>query len=210
MNHRDKYEEYREVGQQLNSKILNAYSDRELILNSAEALGIEHDGKHILYDLESDMTVHYEFMLYEYRQDGRTSAERFYEEERWDTDIERTILEATLEAETSLFEVDTVSTADNRLAMTDILNDGEELSVLDINLSRTAESGVLLFFRPVRYEEFNTTSGVSFPFPGDEKEHLRSEYERRLDHSDSQPESLQRFVAFYDLYRDHGIHMQYQ
>lgn len=210
MNHRDKYEEYREAGQQLNSKILNAYSDRELILNSAEALGIEHDGKHILYDLESDMTVHYEFMLYEYRQDGRTSAERFYEEERWDTDIERTILEATLEAETSLFEVDTVSTADNRLAMTDILNDGEELSVLDINLSRTAESGVLLFFRPVRYEEFNTTSGVSFPFPGDEKEHLRSEYERRLDHSDSQPESLQRFVAFYDLYRDHGIHMQYQ
>jgi hypothetical protein len=209
MSHRDQYKKYREVGQQLNSEILDIYSDQELILNSAEALGIEHDGVNMLYDFESDMTVHFEFMLYVYRRDGQTAAERYYEEERWDTDTKRTILTATLEAETSLFEIDAVRETDDRLMMTDILNGGEELSVLDINLSQTADSGVLLFFRPVRYEEFTATSGVSLPFPESEKEHLLNEYERRVNQIDSQSESLKRFVAFYDLYRDHGLHMQY-
>jgi hypothetical protein len=209
MSHCDQYKKYREVGQQLNSEILDMYSDRELIQKSAEVLGIEHDGMNILYDFESDMTVHFEFMLYVYRRDGQTAAERYYEEERWDTDTKRTILEATLEADTSLFEIDTVSETDDRLMVTDILNEGEELSVLDVNLSQTADSGVLLFFRPVRYEEFTTTSGVSFPFPGGEKEYLLNEYERRVNQIDPQSESLKRFVAFYDLYRDHGIHMRY-
>lgn len=209
MSSRDQYETYRTVGQQLNSKILDVYSDRELILNSAEELGIEHDGRDILYDFESDMTVHFEFMLYEYRRDGQTAAERYYEEERWDSPTERTILEATLEAETSLFEIDAINEDDDRLEMTDILNGGKTLSVLDINLSQTAESGVLSFFRPVRYDEFTVTSGVSLPFPEDETDRLLSEYERRVDHSDSQSASMERFIAFYDLYRDHGIRMHY-
>lgn len=208
MSDRDQYETYRAVGQQLNNKILDAYSDRELILNSAETLGIEHDGRDILYDFESDMTIHFEFMLYEYRRDGQTAAERYYEEERWDSSTERMVLEATIEAETSLFEINAINEDDNRLEMTDILNNGETLSILDINLSQTAEPDVLLFFRPVSYDEFTVTSGVSFPFPEDETERLLSEYERRVD-SDSQSASMERFIAFYDLYRDHGIRMHY-
>ncbi len=208
MSDRDQYETYRAVGQQLNNKILDAYSDRELILNSAETLGIEHDGRDILYDFESDMTVHFEFMLYEYRRDGETAAERYYEAERWDSSTERTVLEATIEAETSLFEIDAINEDDNRLEMTDMLNNGGAISILDINLSQTAEPDVLLFFRPVSYDEFTVTSGVSFPFPKDETERLLSEYERRVD-SDSQSASMERFIAFYDLYRDHGIRMHY-
>lgn len=210
MSYRDQYETYREVGQQLNSKLLDAYSDQELILNSAESLGIDHDGTHIFYDFESDMTVHYEFMLYEYRRDGLTAAEHYHNEGHWDTEIERTVLEATINADTSLFEIDAVDATDNRIVVADILNDGEEVSIVDINLSQTAKPGVLLFFRPVRYEEFTITSGVSLPFPGEHKDHLQTEYEDRVNSADSQSTSLQRFVTFYDLYRDYGIHMQYE
>jgi hypothetical protein len=210
MSQHDQYKKYREVGQQLNNEILHTYSDRELILNSAEALGIEHDGMNILYDFESDMTVHFEFMLYVYRRDGKTAAERYYEEEHWDTDTKRMVLEATLEAETSFFEIDTISESDERLVVTDILSEREKLSVVDINLSHTANPGALLFFRPVRYEEFTATSGISLPFAKTEKEHLLTEYEHRVDQIDSQSESLKRFVAFYDLYRDYGIHIQYE
>lgn len=209
MSKHDQYERYREVGQQLHNKILTEFSDRGLILNSAEALGIEHDGRNILYDFQSDMTVHYEFMLYEYRLDGKTAAERYYENKSWETDVERTILEATLEAETSLFEITETSEADNRLVVTDLLADGIEHSVLDINLSTTAEEGVLLFFRPIQYEGFTMSSGVSFPFPDEKREWVLDEYELQVNQSEQQLSSMQRYVSFYEMYREHGIRMSY-
>jgi len=179
-------------------------------LDSAESLGIDHDGTHIFYDFESDMTVHYEFMLYEYRRDSLIPAEQYHKEGHWDTEIERTVLEATIDADTSLFEIDAVDATDDRIVVTDILNGGEELSIVDINLSQTAEPGVLLFFRPVRLEEFTITSGVSLPFPGEHKDRLQTEYENRVKPADSQSASLERFVTFYDLYCEYGIHMQYE
>lgn len=209
MSKHEQYGRYREARQQLNNKILEEHSNRELILNSAEALGIEHDGRDVLYDFQSDMTIHFEFLLYEYRWDGKTAAERYYENESWETDIEQTILEATLEAETSLFEVPEIDDANHRLVVKDILHDDTESSVLDVNLSTTAEAGVLLFFRPVQYEQFTTTSGVSFPFPGEKRERLLDEYESQVDQPESQLSSMQRYVSFYEMYREHGIRMIY-
>lgn len=189
---------------------LRVYSDQEMILHSAQLLGIECEGKNVLYDFESDMTVHFGFLLYEYRWNGQTAVEHYYTQERWETDTERTILEAVLDAETSLFKITAINEADNRLVLTDLLGDTDDISVMDINLSHTAESGVLLFFRLVPYEEFNMTSGVAFPFPADEQDRLLSDYEHQVDHLDSQPPSVQRFVAFYDLYCDYGSHIQYE
>ncbi|PSQ59640.1 MAG: hypothetical protein BRD23_03725 [Halobacteriales archaeon SW_9_67_25] len=210
MSDSELYEEYREAGQQLHSKILDAYSDRELILDSAEALGLEHDGTNIFYESESDMTVHYEFLLYEYQWDGKTAAERFNEAKRWDTATERRVLAATLEAETSLFAVTAVDESDYRFTITDVLGSGEEVSVLDINLSQHIQPGIVLFVRPVQYENFATTSGVFFPFSPDELEYLLDEYENRADHLDETPTSTWRYAAFYDLYRECGIQTVYR
>ena len=210
MNRLDRYRRYREVGQELNTKLLRECTDREAILESARLLGIEREGDAILYDDQADMTVHYEFLLNEYRQDGQTAVEQYYEQERWETETERTILEALIDAETSLFKITSIDDTDKHLIVTNLLSDDDdEISVTDVNLSETAEPGVLLFFRLVPYDEFNMTSGVSFPFPADEEVRLLREYEQRIDHIDSQPESVQRFVAFFDLYRDYGIHIQY-
>ena len=210
MNRREQYKRYRDVGQELHNKILGKYANRETILNSAQLLGFKHNGKNVLYDFESNMTVHFEFLLYEYRQNGQTAIEQYSHQECWDTDTERTILEAALEAETSLFEITAMDETDNRLVLSDLLSDEDDIPVMDINLSHTAEPGFLLFFRLVPYEQFNMTSGVSFPFSEDEKDRLLSEYEHRANHLGSQPLSVQRFVVFYDLYRDYGVHIQYK
>ncbi|QSG13218.1 Uncharacterized protein HSBGL_2824 [Halapricum desulfuricans] len=206
----DQYKTYREVGTQLNSDILEAYSDRELIVETASELDIEFDGLNLAYEFESQMAAHFEFALYEYRRDGATAAERYLEAERWESETEREILEATVDAEPSLFEVESISDSGPRLTVTDLLDDREEHTLLDSNLSQTAEPGVVLFFRPVQYDEFTTTSGVSFPFPGEEKERLLGEHDRRVDPDASRAVSRQRFVAFHDLYRDHGIYIQYR
>lgn len=210
MNRLERYRRYREVGRELNTKILSECTDHEVILESAQLLGIERDGDAILYDVEPHMTVHYEFLLHEYRQNGQTAVETYYDQGRWETETERTILEALLEAETSLFEITAIDDTDKHLIVTDLLNDDDdEFRMIDVNLSETAEPGVLLFSRLVPYDGFNMTSGISFPFPADEADRLLREYEQRTDHIDSQPESVQRFVAFFDLYRDYGIHIQY-
>lgn len=205
----DQYKTYREVGTELNSEIIDAYSDRELIVDTAEELGIEFDGLNLQYEFESQMPVHFEFALYEYRRDGTTAAEQYLEAERPETETERQILEATVDAEPSLFEVEAVDESDARLVVADRLDDSEELAVVDVNLSRTAEPGVLLFFRPVQYEAFTTTSGVSLPFPGEAETPILDEHSQRVDPDDPRATSRQRFVAFHDLYRDHGIHIQY-
>jgi len=210
MDRLERYRRYREVGQELNTKILRECTGREAILESAQLLGIERDGDAILYDAEPHTTVHYEFLLNEYRQNGQTAVEQYHEQERWKSEVEHTILEALLEAETSLFKVTAVDGTDKHVIVTDLLSDDDdELEVTDVNLSETAEPGTLLFFRLVSYDEFNMTSGISFPFPADEEDRLLREYEYRTDHVDSQPESVQRFVSFFDLYRDYGIHIQY-
>jgi hypothetical protein len=206
----DRYKTYREVGTQLNSDILEAYSDRELIVDTATELGIEFDGLNLAYEFESQMPVHFEFALYEYRRNRTTAAERYLEEERWGSETEREILEATVDAVPSLFEVESLSESGPRLTVTDLLNDREERELLDINLSQTADPGTVLFFRPVRYEELTTTSGVSFPFPAEEKTHLLAKHDRRVAPDESKSVSRQRFVAFHDLYRDHGIYIQYR
>ena len=206
----DQYKTYREVGTQLNSDILDAYSDRELIVETAAELGIEFGERNMAYEFESQMAVHFEFALYEYRRDGTTAAVQYLQEERCESETEREILEATVDADPSLFEVESVSESGPRLTVTDLLNDREERTLLDINLSRTAEPGVVLFFRPVGYDEVTTTSGVSFPFPSEEKEQLLGEHDRQVEPDESRAVSRQRFVIFHDLYRDHGTHIQYR
>jgi hypothetical protein len=205
----DQYKTYREAGTQLNSDIIDAYSDRELIVETAAELDIEFDGRNMAYEFESQMPAHFEFALYEYRRDGKTAAERYLEAERWGDEVEREILEASIDAEPSLFEVKSTSESGPRLTVTDLLDDREH-TLVDVNFSRTAEPGVVLFFRPVRYDEFTTTSGVSFPFPGEEKEGLLDEHDQRIDPDGSRALSRQRFVAFHNLYRDHGLYIQYR
>lgn len=206
----DQYKTYREVGTQLNSDILEVYSDRELIVETARDLGIEFDGLNLAYEFESQMPAHFEFALYEYRRNGTTAAERYLKEERCGSETEREILEATVDAVPSLFEVESVSESGPHLTVTDLLNDRDERTLLDINLGRTAEPETVLFFRPVRYDEFTTTSGVSFPFPAEEKSHLLDEHDRRVAPDESKSVSRQRFVAFHNLYRNHGIYIQYR
>ena len=206
----DRYKTYRELGTQLNSDILEAYSDRELIVETASELDIGFDGPNLAYEFESQMPAHFEFALYEYRRDGTTAAERYLEAERWENKTERDILESTVGTDPSLFEVESVSESGPRLTVTDLLNDREERTLLDVNLSRTAEPGLVLFFRPVRYDGVTTTSGVSFPFPVDEKEQLLNEHSRQVEPDDPRAVSRQRFVTFHDLYRDRGIRIQYR
>lgn len=203
------FERYGRVTKQLNDKILDKYVNQELILETADVLGIEHDETSIHYEDETEMTVHAEFMLYEFEWDALTAAERYLTEERLESATELQILKTTLAADPSLFEVDDVIEPDGRLVMSDILDEGDEFQLTDPKLSRTAEPGLVVFCRPVHYEEFTTTSGVTLPFPADGTESLLADYEGLVDDFDHRGTSMEGFVAVYELYRERGLPIRY-
>lgn len=204
MSRLEQYERYRTIGQQLHGKILDACVDHQAILDSADVLDVERDGQAVLYEDEVEMTVHYEFLLHEYRRNGRTPVDLFYEEQRWETEAEKRFLEAVRSAETSLFDILAVNDAGNCLRVTDRMNGEEETTLTDVGLSDTVEPGVQLFFRLVRCDGFNMTSGITLPFPADEDGRVLREYETRATRVDAESAPAERFAAFYQLYREYG------
>lgn len=203
----ERYREYRNVGQELNEKLLDTLSDDEL-MEAGRFLGMteEESGEEVLYhEGELDMAVHSDFAIHEIERDGTTALKRFYQAERWDTEIEREILEALRESHTSLFEIEAVHPDDRLLVLHDVLGQGESLLELtDIKLSQTADSDALIFFRPVRLDEMTVTSGFMFPFESDYKNHLLSVNQKVMDKTTSRPESARRFYVFYRMYQKYG------
>lgn len=199
----EQYRRYRSIGQQLHSKILDAAVDQKAIVESGEVLGIDREGDALLYEDEVEMTVHYEFVLYEYRRNERTAVQQFYDREQWDTDDEKRYLEAVRGAETSLYEVVGVEDSGKCLTVLDRMNGEGSIPLTDVKLGETVEPGIVLFFRLVPFEAFNMTSGVTLPFPPDEGDRLLGEYEQRSDRVDAESASARRFATFYRLYREY-------
>lgn len=206
MDRIERYRTYRKEGQELNSKLLDVLADDEL-MESARFLGmtVERQGEEILYhEGELDMAVQSDFALNEYRTDDTTAVERYYTDQRWETPVERDILEALRQSYKSLFEIVTVNPDDRTLVVKDLLSDDALSELTDLRLSETAEPGALLFYRPVQIDDFTMTSGFMLPFSNKHRNHLFTVNRKVLNEATSRPNSVIRFYTFYRLYQKYG------
>lgn len=208
MNERiERYQEYRDEGRELNSKLLDALNNDEM-LEAGRTLGMtdESGGEEVFYhEGELDMAIQSDFALHEIENGGKTALERFYQAERWDKEIEREILEALRDSYTSLFKIEDVYPDDVLLVLNDVLSIGKSpVELTDINLTQTANPGALIFIRPVQLPEMTITSGFVLPFEPVYKEHLISVNRRVMNKAESQPQSAKRFYTFYRLYQKYG------
>lgn len=203
----ERYKEYRRQGQELNQKLVDSLSDDEL-MEAARFLNMtkQQGGEEVLYhEGELDMAVQSDFAIHEIERDEMALLDQFYQAERWNNETQREILEALRETYTSLFEVTDVSRDERMLEFQDILaQDESHLSLTDINMSRTADPGALIFFRPVRFDDMTITSGFMFPFESAYKDHLISVYQKVIDKTESRTESDKRFYIFYRMYKKYG------
>lgn len=204
MSNLKRYQQYREQGRELHSKIFDAYLDRDVIDETSQLLNLDRDGDDLLYDTEEEQSVHMDFILHEYRQNGTTFVERYRDEKGGDSELERELLDALVRAETSLFRVTEVDPSASRVVLKDVLNDEAGIELTDRNFSRTAEPDLLLFLRLVRLGDLTMTSGLSFAFRPSTKDHLIMVYERVLERTD-RPESMSRFITFHKLNRKYGL-----
>ena len=206
-DHIEQYREYRSIGKDLNSKLLKSLNDDELV-ESAEFLDMtdEEDGEEVIYhDGELDMTVQSDFAIHEIERDGSTGLEQFYQEERWENEIERELVEALRKSYTSLFEIEAARSDERVLVLRDLLDEGDsQIELTDIKLSQTAHAGAMIFFRPVRLPEMTVTSGLILPFEAPYKDHLLEVNQQVMERTDSRPKAHKKFYIFYKMYQKYG------
>ncbi|MBS7251603.1 MAG: hypothetical protein KIH08_13595, partial [Candidatus Freyarchaeota archaeon] len=120
--------------------------------------------------------------------------------------VENEILEAFLSSYTSLFKIVSTSASESTLVLYDHLNQKENIKLIDVNFSKTATPGLLIFTRLVPFKDFNMTSGVSFVFPASAENFLLERYRRLSERAKSDINlTMRRFLFFYNWNKTKGI-----
>ena len=208
MNFMERYKKIRQAGLELNHKMLDLFVTREVIDDSARLLGILQGGT-LAFDREEEMSVFADFVLHEYRLNGRKAVERYREEIGGEDEVEEEILASLPLAHTSLFKV--VAVSGNTIFLKDLLGDEEKfIELTEISFSRTATPGSLIFTRIVPFKDFNITSGVSFVFQGRLLNLLIRKYRKMRRKINTESSSMKRFISFFRLNRKYGEEIMYR
>jgi len=202
------YNVYRQASRELMNKVTKASLSRDAIDRSAKLLGITRGGV-LVFDSEEEMTVLFDFAINDYRVRGKNAIELYAETKKPANEVEREILAGFSSAHTSLFRVTSVSRSDNTVVLRDLLDDGDDVQLTDVNLSKTAERGFLLFLRVVPLRDFRMTSGFMFAFAGSLEGRLLAGYKRPAKKAESLAEAQRRFVHFFKAHKAHGVEVRY-
>jgi hypothetical protein len=170
-------------------------------------MGIKH-GKELLLESEEEINFLMDFMVYEYQVDGKNFLERYLNSGQDLNPKETEIIKAKLSAYTSLFEIFETDANNATVTLIDQLNAGEVVKILDINLSKTANPGILLFTRIIPCKYFSTTSGIFAIFSGKSLKALLKKYKVMKNRVKSDRESVQRFIAFFKINRTEGLDVE--
>jgi len=209
MTIQEKYKLFRKAGKELNHKIMKKSLGRDVLMKSARLLGIVH-GDTIVFDSEDETSVLMDFALNDYPLGNKNIVEIYREEIGCQNEVEKEILDALLSSYTSLFKVISILEAENALYLKDLLNKKDNIKLIDINFSKTAVPGLLLFIRLVPFKDFCATSGISFIFPGSLEMYLLRRYNKLIKKINSDSDSVKRFVSFFKLNKIDGMEVRYE
>lgn len=202
----ESYQQYRNVGRELNQKIMNQCLDPAVVMASARLLGLV-EGETIVFEREEETSVLMDFALHEYRVNNQNAIERYAETVGWKNEIEQALLEGLRSSYTSLFKV--IARDEFTLILNDRLRKEYNIKLLDISFSKTAHPGLLLFVRLVPMKEFNMTSGLVFAFYNDLEHYLLKQHKKLGKKVKSESGSIKRFVTFFQLQRTNGMDVRY-
>lgn len=202
------YKKYRKAGMKLIQKIMDTSLARDVVIASAKLLGIAR-GEVLIFDSEDESSVLMDFALNDYKVNNKNTIEMYRDTEGWENETEKEILDAHLASYTSLFKIASISKQDHSILLNDLLNK-EDITLIDINLSKTAVPGLLVFTRIVPFKEFNMTSGISFAFHRHLEQYLLKRYRILSKKVKSNDKSVKRFVSFHKLSKTKGIEVRYR
>ena len=201
-----KYERYRDAGMTLNERIMARSLGRDVLDRAAALLGVGRDRSGALkFKSEMDEYAVWDLAMFDLRgRDGRTPAQAYMEDVGPAGETERSLLEARINSETSLFRVTGSDAGGGTVALSDLLREEGDVAIHNRGLSASALTGCAVFIRLYRLPELNTASGILFGFWGSAVPALVRRYGRMRENRGRRG-PVSRYVLFYRLYRRHGI-----
>ena len=189
----------------LNDKLMRSkFLTNDMIAKAGTLLGIRDKSGIMAFKSEMDMHATMDIALCDLRgEDGRTPVQAYMEDVGPASDAERGMLEARIGSHTSLFRVESSDAAGCTVDLSDQLREGHGVTIRDRGLSMSTSAGEVMFIRLFRLPKFNTTSGVSFIFPGSRLPALLRRYDKMRKRPDRRG-PVSRYALFFRLHRRYG------
>jgi hypothetical protein len=155
---------------------------------------------------ESERDFFSDFLIFDYNLDSlKSNIEIYISLNPPQEDIEEELFKALLKSYTSLFRIISIDKSNCKLCLYDILNKVYEIYLVDVNMSKSAQPGMIFFARLIPLKNFNMTSGMSLGFNSDMEPFLMNKYKRLGRKFKSESEAIKRFASFFQLSRSDGI-----
>ncbi len=155
-----RYRHYRTVSRKLNDKLVRRLS-KEALHEGAKRLGILRRGT-LVFNSEDETSVLMDYCIYDVRRNGRNAIEEYLTDSPPDTESdEMACLRAMQQAIYSLFVVESVESGLG-VTVRDLRSD-ENMLVVDMGFSSTAEPGLVFASRLLSLDGFSITGGAALP-----------------------------------------------
>ncbi len=176
----EEYILFREVGKNLNNKILNAKPNIKNDIDlTAKILKVKKNGQ-IDIESDNDTDFFFDFLIYEKISRGMTVLEYFYQNGTDLIELEEEILEGQINSFSSLFEISNIVTEKHEVTLTDILNaKSPNYQLMDLNFSKMAKTNMLIYTRLIPLRDTYISSGVNFVFNINSKEVILKQLEMK-------------------------------
>ncbi|MEO8148771.1 MAG: hypothetical protein ABI723_14095 [Bacteroidia bacterium] len=162
--------------------------------------------------LESEHESDYiaEYLIFESEIKGQKTIDLFYDEaEDMDSEWEE-MLESMVNHRPSLYEVVEINEKAHCVYLKDLLNKSEDkFELLDLNFSKTAANGLLVYARLLPIRNTHISSGISFPFSNKFKEPLLKEISFMSFKKGKKIKSAELIVAMYHHSKTIGDEIQF-
>jgi hypothetical protein len=198
----EKYAKMREAGMAVNSKLMKNVS-KEMMNHAVKLLGIRMQGNTILFDSEEETSYLMNFLLYDYKVNGKNTIQACQESHMANTEIENEVINSMRSSYSSLFEV--TSIRGFTVSLRDLFREtNNPIRLIDVAFSMTASPGTLLFIRLVPVGDRYMTSGVSFIFRKEIKQYLLRRYRKISKKIQAGDQDMKRYIAFFKLNKECG------
>lgn len=156
----NRYRRLREVGRNLNNHLVTLVP-KAALLECGKKLGLVQ-GKTLVLDNEEELSILFDYCLYNYRHGGKNIIERYLETSpTLATEDEMILLKGKLDSYYSLFSVEEVHQG-RGATLRDILRN-KTLLLMDLGIGKSAVPGLLFAGRVVPLADFHMTTGTFIP-----------------------------------------------
>lgn len=190
-------------------KVRNFAVDRNVINKTARMLGMMGLNNTVHYDSEDEINFMMDTCFFERINNKKSATEKYLESNKPINDFEKEVFEMFLNSYISAFIVTEVEREKNKIHLSDLFSD-KKIDIIDIGLSKTAVSGLVIFFRYLKYKEIGLTSGVSYVYNFSDVEEVNREYGKLTKIIKEKDENIKKILIFKRLNNKYGLGMEFE